>query len=858
LDDRECAGTAAGTAATRDTEPARRDQRSDQVIGSAKSGSLLRQALRLRAMALLLGLLILHGNSPAAIPSAMPFGPLVQVIDTDERENHADISVQFACSVRYISNAPISHGSSTSIRLRLGPDCGSLVNSFPAELPLVGGGGQLVTGARVESFVPGEVTLELTWSRELDFVMAPTATGLGLRVRLIGTSRRKATVLLSDVEAPQGYAVNLESAPTKFERDAVEAAAASLKTQAYVSETDIEDTHWFRLRVGPFSTRAEAERVLRIAQASYPRAWLAVNDELTDLTVVERAGAQSTAESGPTDPALPDEQRAQLLHDARAALEKHQYPEAIDLLNRLLRQPEYAARADAQELLGLVRERAGQLAQAKAEYEAYLRRYPDRPGAERVRARLQALAAASLIPKSTGEFGAHANTRWTMAGSAALTYQYGRDQTVSAGTTTSTTSVNAALIYGDLLLRDRGERYDFTARVDAGYTQNLVTTFGGSQDRTTAAYVELTDHRFGVTGRVGRQSLASLGVIGLFDGLFVGYQVNSKFSVSVAAGLPAYTSYSSVSTQEKFGTVTAEYGPYRQAWVFDAYLFDETAAGATERRSIGFQTRYSMSGRTAVVLADYDIAFRQLNSVTLLGNAKVGEFWILGFDADYRRSPLLQLSNALIGQSVPDLRTLQTALTPSQIRQLALDRTSTSETFVISASRPLGERWQFMVDVAALQLSGTPASPATAATPAVAATPSTGLDKNIAVQTSGSSLLQASDLHIFGVRFDDSPTARSTTLSWDARFALPGAWRVGPRFSVEQLNNPTLGGKQWLYLPQVRGDWTSRRSVFELIAGYQVLQQQVVLQQQALTGQPQTSALSQRSLYISAAYRLRF
>jgi hypothetical protein len=42
-----------------------------------------------------------------------------------------------------------------------------------------------------------------------------------------------------------------------------------------------------------------------------------------------------------------------------------------------------------------------------------------------------------------------------MAGSAAVTYQYGRDQTVSAGTTTS---VNAALVYGDFLLRDRGLR----------------------------------------------------------------------------------------------------------------------------------------------------------------------------------------------------------------------------------------------------------------------------------------------------------------------------------------------------------------------------------------------------------------
>jgi hypothetical protein len=818
------------------------------------SGCLLGQASPLRAVALLIGL-GLQGHSLAAIVPGTALGPLVQVIDTDLRDDHADISVQFACSVFYMGNMPINHGSSTRIRLRLGPDCGA---PLTPELPFVGGGGDLVTGARLESTVPGEVTLELTWSRELDFVMAPTASGLGLRVRLIGTNRRKATALLGAVDAPQVYAVNLESSQTAFTHDKVEAAAASLKTQAYESETDIEDIHWYRLRVGPFVTRAEAERVLQIAQANFPHAWLAVNDEQSDLNVVERAGVQSAAASGPTDPPLPDEQRAQILRDARTALEKHQYPEAVDLLNVLLRQPEFPARAEAQELIGLARERAGQLAQAKAEYEAYLRRYPDGPAAARVRARLQALMAASLTPKSTGQFGTAAGGGWTMAGSAALTYQYGRDQVVSTGTTTTTTSVNAALIYGDLLLRDRGERYDFTARVDAGYTQNLVKTFGGSQDRTTAAYVELTDRNFGLTGRLGRQSLASLGVIGLFDGLFVGYQLNSKFTVSAAAGLPAYTSYSSLSTKEKFGTVMVEYGPVRQAWVFDAYVFDETAAGETERRSVGFQTRFSVPGATAVILTDYDIYFQQLNSATLIGNAKFGRSWILGFDADYRRSPLLQLTNALVGQSAPDLQTLATELTPSQIKQLALDRTSTSETFVLSASRPFGERWQFMVDVATLELSGTPASPATATTPAVAATQSTGLDKNIAVQLSGSSLLQASDLHIFGVRFDDSPTARSTTLSWDARFALPGAWRIGPRLSVERLDDPMEGGKQWLYLPQIRSDWTSRRSVIELIAGYQVQQQQAVLQQQSLTGQVQSGALNQRSLYISAAYRLRF
>jgi hypothetical protein len=76
--------------------------------------------------------------------------------------------------------------------------------------------------------------------------------------------------------------------------------------------------------------------------------------------------------------------------------------------------------------------------------------------------------------------------------------------------------------------------------------------------------------------------------------------------------------------------------------------------------------------------------------------------------------------------------------------------------------------------------------------------------------------------------------------------------------SVERLNDTQQGTKQMLYLPQVRGDWTSRRSVFEVTAGYQVQNQQVLQQQQTLTGQPVTNQVDQRSLYLSAAYRVRF
>src|SRR5258708_31603567 len=193
----------------------------------------------------------------APMPAAgLSGGPMVRFIDTQELEDHADISIEFACSVRYVINVPASHGDSTKITLRLGPDCGPQLSPLLPELPVVGGGGQLVTGARVDSVIPGELTLELTWSRPLDFVMAPTASGIGLRVRLLNINRRKGTAFIDENSPPATYAVNLDASQVKFTRDAVEAAAAKLQTQAYVSETDIDEAHWYRLPVRPFTSRA--------------------------------------------------------------------------------------------------------------------------------------------------------------------------------------------------------------------------------------------------------------------------------------------------------------------------------------------------------------------------------------------------------------------------------------------------------------------------------------------------------------------------------------------------------------------------------------------------------------------------
>jgi hypothetical protein len=63
---------------------------------------------------------------------------------------------------------------------------------------------------------------------------------------------------------------------------------------------------------------------------------------------------------------------AAAMDEARAALKKNNPANAIQLLTKVLKYPENEYSPEAQELLGLARQRNGQLAAARAEYEDYL------------------------------------------------------------------------------------------------------------------------------------------------------------------------------------------------------------------------------------------------------------------------------------------------------------------------------------------------------------------------------------------------------------------------------------------------------------------------------------------------------
>ena len=101
-------------------------------------------------------------------------------------------------------------------------------------------------------------------------------------------------------------------------------------------------------------------------------------------------------EAAPPAPEAPDtdidKQARALIEKARAALAGGQNEEAINLLNQLLLLPPNKFSQDAQELIGVARERAGETELARKEYELYLKLFPNGEGATRVRQRLASLA----------------------------------------------------------------------------------------------------------------------------------------------------------------------------------------------------------------------------------------------------------------------------------------------------------------------------------------------------------------------------------------------------------------------------------------------------------------------------------
>src|SRR5579859_4866096 len=88
---------------------------------------------------------------------------LIDVIDIDEHESQVDITLQFNCPLHYAGHAPAREGSELRLQMRPDRNCGALGSSSatrdaPTEIPPISGPQGIVTAARLEASLGGEVT----------------------------------------------------------------------------------------------------------------------------------------------------------------------------------------------------------------------------------------------------------------------------------------------------------------------------------------------------------------------------------------------------------------------------------------------------------------------------------------------------------------------------------------------------------------------------------------------------------------------------------------------------------------------------------------------------------------------------
>jgi tetratricopeptide (TPR) repeat protein len=781
----------------------------------------------------------------------------VDIIELTDHDDQADVSIVFTCSVRYVSHLPISEGRELRIELRPQADCN--VNSsaqIAGELPPVSGGEKIIASARVDSVVPGQLSLVLSWRKDERFVIAQGVDPRGLRVRLVDRARGRGKVILNEAtDMASNFAVNLESQPTKFDAASIELAHQRLKAPAYVSEAVVDGDKWFRLRVGPIVKRADADALLAAALNFYPRAWLAMGDDVltNDPNGVAEEGALPAVERAGSDPAADAATLAKTLTQARASLASRNYANAITLLTKLQRQPEFAERSQAQELLGLARERAGQFAHAKAEYEAYLRQYPHGDAAERVASRLRVMRAASARRRGTGQ-GAPQDQGWQFSGGVAQLARYDGarvDNTFAATVptpganvpTSAQTQQSALFTDVDFLARRRGERFDILGRLSAGYARNFGDASGSSPDskRVSVASIEIADRSLGLLARAGRQTRNGNGVLGTFDGLFLSYQFRPAWDITATLGYPVERTDTTVQTERRFQTISLSYTPLGAHWDASVFGTTQTFDGANDRRAVGIEARYLVSSLSLVALIDYDTLFKSLNAASLLGTLQLPGRWNLSVDLEKRNSPVLTLRNALIGQPVTTLAELGQTLTPAEIFELAKDRTPVTSNYSITASRPIGERFQFSTTVSSSETA------ATIASGGVDAQPSSGRNLTYQTQIYGSSLWRRGDFNVLSLAYATTESTKLASLGITSRFPLNGTWRIGPRLAVDQRRLISDDSKEIILVPSLLLDYQSGRRLLQFEAGGQL-------------GKRDNSQQTQNTkrYYLSLAYRVSF
>jgi tetratricopeptide (TPR) repeat protein len=509
----------------------------------------------------------------------------------------------------------------------------------------------------------------------------------------------------------------------------------------------------------------------------------------------------------------------QLIGSARYALQNDRPDAAIGTLNKLLNLPPNQQTQSAQRLIGDAWAKNGEPDKARVEYELYLELYPDAKDTTQVKvliAKLPAKSAAKpvqvaapkpqLIEESMQFFGG-------------LTQYYYRgfshtDSLLIGGATPTTTSFDLIdqsqlLTMLDMTGRKRSETADTRVAFRDSYNLNFLPG-RRSENRFDMAYLEQSSRNHTYMYRLGRQSGTGGGAPGRFDGALVGYNLTPAWRVNGVVGSPVEFTLGGITTgnRKDFAGVSVDLAPVGAQWSGSGYFIQQRVENFVDRRAVGVETHYFDMRRNIMGLFEYDTLFRTINIGLIQGYWTTEGSTSYNLIVDHRRTPILQYSNALIGQPIPSVPALiGTGVSIDTIRADALALSPISNMIAIGVSQPYTKDVLISGDFRVSNLSGTGAT-----STGLPATPGIGNTYSFSLQATGNNLILENDYGVVNATYTTSKTYKGESLAFTQVETFRQNWRVDVMLMLYNQND-VFGTNQKQIRPSLRLNYRVNNAV---------------------------------------------
>lgn len=406
----------------------------------------------------------------------------------------------------------------------------------------------------------------------------------------------------------------------------------------------------------------------------------------------------------------------EFLGEAQNALSTKDMAKGINRLNRILGLPTNANTELAQAMIGQAREANGEILKAKAEYELYLKLFPDGPNAALVKSRLEKLpkneaairATPKALPKEAGE------AEWTYNGSISAYYYTGKSQIETLTPpppgqlsfnrdTLSLVDQNSLISSVNFNARRRDAFMDTRLVIRDTNNHNFLTP-NRSYNRLYTAYIDHTDRQAGYYVRAGRQNPNGMGVLDRYDGVQAGYNLTPQFKFN---GIYGNAVEFGSPFRKIFYGASVDYLPQTGIPGVSIYGIQQDLDGYANRRAIGTEVRYFDGKATAYGTVDYDVLNKGVNIALLQGNYITEDRSNYFFVADHRRAPSFSLTNSLQAAPGISLRDMIISQGLKNVRAQASSLTATSDMLAIGVTHPFSEMWQLGIDYRLASISST-------------------------------------------------------------------------------------------------------------------------------------------------------